>query len=149
MKSLENFRKKVLDALSQLEWSQADLAKRTHIAQPSINVYLSGKKDPNVETCERIASALGLELGSLFLGENIHPTPPHTLDDCLKTIANQIGSALSYSPAQVSNALKQPASTVDHDTYTSEVLALIGSFTKEQKIRALKELKTIKHQKRN
>jgi transcriptional regulator with XRE-family HTH domain len=93
MKPLDIFRKHVLNILEQQQWSQADLAKRTEIAQPTINVYLNGKKDPNVETCERIANALGAPLFELFKPEvSQQVSPPHTVDDCIRVAIGARGN---------------------------------------------------------
>jgi transcriptional regulator with XRE-family HTH domain len=134
MKPLEVFRSKVLQALEKLEWSQADLAKKTNIAQPSINVYLSGKKDPNVTTCERIASALGVPFDELFRsGQSTNPKPPHTLQDCVEAV----NSALSGKPIKIEFS---PVEQAYSDPIINEINTLMASLDQTIRLGCLQEI---------
>lgn len=90
--ALDVFRENVISKLKELNWSQAELARRAKIAQPSMNIYFAKdkekQKDPNVKTCQKIASTLGIPLSDLFRRNAvIKPNPPHTLEDCFTAIA--------------------------------------------------------------
>lgn len=74
MQALEIFRKTVKGMLETLKWNYSDLEKRSGIASSAISVYLSGKKDPSVGTCEKIASAFGVSVSELF-SESAPPQP--------------------------------------------------------------------------
>lgn len=74
MHALEIFRRNTVALLAQLNWKYAELGKRTGIAASAISVYLSGKKDPNVETCEKIALAFGLSLADMIRDDGV-PEP--------------------------------------------------------------------------
>ncbi|MDR2426558.1 MAG: helix-turn-helix domain-containing protein [Endomicrobium sp.] len=68
--------KKILQALAELGWTQADLAKESGISRPTINSIIKGKTSPTENTLRIIAKSLRKQPQYLFenaqfnLGEN-------------------------------------------------------------------------------
>src|SRR6185312_12056828 len=54
--------------LVEREGSQAALARKIHIAQPTIGRYIAGKGDPGIAAAELVATALGVKDVRVFLG---------------------------------------------------------------------------------
>lgn len=48
--------------------TQAELARRLGITQPAVARWESGRRQPRVESLQRIADALGLNLSVIFSG---------------------------------------------------------------------------------
>ena len=54
------------------ELTQAELAKRASVSQSTVAQIESGDKNPSVETLEKIASALDINLAIFFAQDDIH-----------------------------------------------------------------------------
>lgn len=151
MKSLDIFRANVQKALNQLNWSQAELAIRSGIAQPSINIYLGGKKDPNVETCDRIAKALGVSLGALFSEEAaVTPAPSHTTQDCIDAILGAIqqskvppGLKEVFSAAVSRTQARLLPESQNEDPEIQKLISLFSSLDESQKRAILFQLEGV------
>ncbi len=61
-------------------WSQAELAVYAGSSQPTVNQIETGKRNPSTATLEKLAEALGVEVGSLF-PKGQAPLPLEGLDE--------------------------------------------------------------------
>lgn len=50
--------------------TQQELGERMGVTQATVNQYESGKRNPKLDTLNRIANALGVNVGVLLYGEN-------------------------------------------------------------------------------
>ncbi len=66
MSAPENFRTNVREAMRLRGFTQESLAETAKIHRVNINRILNARVDPSINTCERIASALGFELHELL-----------------------------------------------------------------------------------
>ena len=53
------------------EMSQTELAKASGLSQSSIAQIESGRKDPSVETLQKLARALDVQIAIMFASENV------------------------------------------------------------------------------
>jgi len=67
MPLMENFRKNLRTACEDHGISQQELARRTGLHFVSVSRILSGKQDPPVPVCERLAEAAGIRPDTIFL----------------------------------------------------------------------------------
>lgn len=58
----EKIRKLINDERSKRGWTHQQLADAAGMQRPSVTAYLSGAKDIETKTLERLLDALGLEL---------------------------------------------------------------------------------------
>lgn len=60
-----------------LGWSQADLARRMFVTQPSVAAWESGRKAPHTKNLMRLAMLLGVSFEWLTTGRgDMHPSTP-------------------------------------------------------------------------
>lgn len=59
---------RIRQARERLGWSQADLARRMHVAQPTVSSWEAGKKSPRVKIMARLAGILGVSFEWLSTG---------------------------------------------------------------------------------
>lgn len=52
--------------LSRREWSQADLARRLNVQNATVSRWISGVRQPDTESCERIADVLFLDVDEVL-----------------------------------------------------------------------------------
>jgi len=72
------FESRIRQARERLGWSQADLARRMHVAQPTVSGWEAGKKSPRVRILARLAALLGVSFEWLSTGRGemlvtVHP----------------------------------------------------------------------------
>lgn len=67
MPMLDNFLGNVRSRMIEKGWNQRDLAEKSGLHFTTINRILNGNLDPSLETCERLAKALGLIPEKSFL----------------------------------------------------------------------------------
>ena len=60
------FRQNVRRHLSDRRITQGELARRTRLSQAWLSEMLNGKANPSLQTCEKIANALGVALEGLI-----------------------------------------------------------------------------------
>ena len=65
-RAVEQFLNRVKKLMEVAGLTPADLSRQTGIAPSQLSQYLSGKVEPAVAQCERIADALGVQLSELF-----------------------------------------------------------------------------------
>lgn len=88
MSASARFREALERALDRI--SKSELHRKTGIARPSIDRYLSGEQVPGLDHAEKIAVACGMRLSD-FLGE----TGDHPLTECIKRVADAAQKAQS------------------------------------------------------
>jgi transcriptional regulator with XRE-family HTH domain len=54
------------EARKEKEWSHDALARKTGLHRSAISLIESGKRQPTLLTCEKIAQALGISLGRII-----------------------------------------------------------------------------------
>lgn len=59
---------RIKQARERLGWSQVDLARRMHAAQPTVSGWEAGKKAPRVKMMGRLATVLGVGFEWLSTG---------------------------------------------------------------------------------
>jgi transcriptional regulator with XRE-family HTH domain len=67
MNETDNFRSNLRDAMAQRELSQRSLAEAAGCSHVYINRVLGGFTDPSLPMCEKLADAVGVNLGTLIL----------------------------------------------------------------------------------
>ena len=67
MPLLENFRENLRSAMDERGMDQQDLSRESGVHYVTISRVLSGKQDPTVSVCERLAKAVGLRADLVFL----------------------------------------------------------------------------------
>lgn len=70
MPLLENFRKNLRRLIDQSEESKTAVAERAGIHRVTLHGILSGKFDPSLETCEKLAEVLGCNPPEKIFQEN-------------------------------------------------------------------------------
>ena len=72
--------KRIKEARNALGWSQADLARRMFVTQPSVADWETGRKAPHTKNLTRLAMLLGVSFEWLTTGRgDMHPsTTPAT-----------------------------------------------------------------------
>jgi transcriptional regulator with XRE-family HTH domain len=90
VKANKTFIKNVRETIGKLQWTQAELARRCGYKTPFISRLLSGRHEPMLSTCEKIATALNMSLVDLLSGNSpdIGTMPPHSLEDCVKAVTH-------------------------------------------------------------
>lgn len=63
----DNFRSNVREEMKRQRVGQQELARRTGLHYVTISRILTGTIEPKVETCEQIATALGVRPDTIFL----------------------------------------------------------------------------------
>lgn len=79
---------RIKEARERLGWSQADLARRMHVAQPTVSGWEAGKKSPRVRILARLAGILGVSIEWLSTGRG---------EMLMTTIASPAREALASS----------------------------------------------------
>ena len=69
----QGMRTRVREIRRTLGWTQNDLAERACVTQGAISGVENGRLNATADTLERIAKALGVELGDLFVPEGEAP----------------------------------------------------------------------------
>lgn len=65
----------IKEARKALGWSQADLARRMFVTQPSVAAWESGRKAPHTKNLARLAMLLGVNFEWLSTGRGeMHPS---------------------------------------------------------------------------
>lgn len=59
---------RIREARTQLGWSQADLARRMNVAQPTVSGWEAGRKAPRTNVMGRLARVLGVSFEWLTTG---------------------------------------------------------------------------------
>jgi transcriptional regulator with XRE-family HTH domain len=85
----------VAAALARLGWSQAKLAARMKIAPQALNRYLTGKSSPGLEVVDAMASALGIEVKTLFESESKKIPAAQIIEPTLVESAERLEARLS------------------------------------------------------
>lgn len=67
MPLLANFRDNLRAAMQDRGWDQQDLSRESGVHYVTISRILSGRQDPTVTMCERLARAVGLRADLVFL----------------------------------------------------------------------------------
>ena len=67
MPLLANFRDNLRAAMEDHGWDQQDLARESGVHYVTISRILSGKQDPTVTMCERLARTVGLRADLVFV----------------------------------------------------------------------------------
>ena len=67
MPLIQNFRENLRGAMEEHRIDQAELARRSGVHYVTISRILSGKQDPTVGVCERLAAAAGIRSDLAFL----------------------------------------------------------------------------------
>ena len=66
---------RIKEARKALGWSQADLARRMFVTQPSVAAWESGRKAPHMKNLARLAMLLGVSFEWLSTGRGeTHPS---------------------------------------------------------------------------
>ena len=66
---------RIKKARTALGWSQADLARRMFVTQPSVAAWESGRKAPHTKNLARLAMLLGVSFEWLSTGRGeVHPS---------------------------------------------------------------------------
>ena len=66
---MQNFRDNLKLAMRLAGLSQRGLAEKADLSYPYVNRVLTGKSDPTLSVCDKIADALGLKLSDLITAE--------------------------------------------------------------------------------
>ena len=82
---------RIKELLNSQGLTMTNLAEKIGVTQANISLLLSGKSSPRVDTLEKIASALGVELWQLFtpttarpnFSAHIHIEEPQVRDFCV------------------------------------------------------------------
>ena len=72
---------------TQLGISQTELAKRSGIAQPTLNVYFNGGREPKLDVLESLANALKCEIQDLLRSEPTESETANLSDPLIKPYA--------------------------------------------------------------
>lgn len=67
MPLLRNFRDNLREAMDEKGFDQQDLAKASGVHYVTISRILTGKQDPTVTMCEKLANAVGIRADLVFL----------------------------------------------------------------------------------
>lgn len=67
MPLLTNFRENLKAAMDDKGFDQQDLARQSGVHYVTISRILSGKQDPTVTVCEKLAAAVGIRADLAFL----------------------------------------------------------------------------------
>lgn len=107
--------------------NKSDLHRKTGIARPSIDGYLSGANVPGLDQAEKIASACGFTLSGFLaegLGEESHP-----LSECVRRV-----SQAALKQAELSEtAPSEPAKKAPVRQWTrEEIRALLQEWVEER-----------------
>ena len=62
-------------ALKQKNMTQRDLAEKLEVTEVTVSRWLSGDRDPSIETLNRIAEALGTTTSAFFIKDNWKDKP--------------------------------------------------------------------------
>lgn len=62
----ENFLANLKRAMERLGWDQQTLATESGIHYVTINRILNGHNEPNFDTCEKLAGAVGIDAPKIF-----------------------------------------------------------------------------------
>ena len=57
-------------------WTQQQLAEQLHLTRQAVSHYESGRTQPDVDTCRRLAQVFGVELDVLLEGQSAPAAPP-------------------------------------------------------------------------
>lgn len=55
-------------AIELNDWSEAELARHTKVSQKAVNNFMNRVSDPRLQTCEKLARGLGVELWQVLAG---------------------------------------------------------------------------------
>lgn len=86
--------------------TQAEVAKLTKLSQSTITQIENGKKDPSIETVQKLAKALDVHVAVLFAEEDVHVFDMKKLrskyknvDDLNETLYRAVGEVLRFARA--------------------------------------------------
>jgi transcriptional regulator with XRE-family HTH domain len=67
MPLLDNFRENLKDAMAERDLDQAELSRKSGVHFVTISRILTGKQDPSVGMCEKLAAAAGMRADLAFV----------------------------------------------------------------------------------
>ena len=97
----ESVRSRIEERLRALGMTQRDLAARLGVSEVTVSRWLSGERNPSIETLSKIADALGTDTSYFFTSdsraEEKKPEPEEKKGDSVNLGAILAGTALSAS----------------------------------------------------
>ena len=82
---------RIHEVRQRLGWSQSDLARRMHVAQPTVSGWEAGRKSPRTKILARLAHVLGVSFEWLTTGRG-------EMEPAIGTLTTRDNIAACYTP---------------------------------------------------